>query len=82
MDFQFEERDGIEVKGKGLMKTYLVHQKHHPIAFEEEHEMTPTIIEPQTCHPPLLESNNMSTPLFEEHLENNDETLEYTIVQH
>ena len=28
--FEFEERECVEVKGKGTMKTYLLSAKHHP----------------------------------------------------
>ncbi|EFC40737.1 predicted protein [Naegleria gruberi] len=35
LGFKFEERDEIMVKGKGKMKTYLLHSKHHLPALEE-----------------------------------------------
>ncbi|KAF0973786.1 hypothetical protein FDP41_007173 [Naegleria fowleri] len=35
LGFEFEEREGIQVKGKGLMKTYLLASKHHLPAIEE-----------------------------------------------
>lgn len=35
LGFEFEEREGIQVKGKGLMKTYLLAAKHHLPAVED-----------------------------------------------
>ncbi|KAG2373717.1 hypothetical protein C9374_011806 [Naegleria lovaniensis] len=35
LGFEFEEREGIQVKGKGLMKTYLLASKHHLPAIED-----------------------------------------------
>ncbi|KAG2389022.1 hypothetical protein C9374_014422 [Naegleria lovaniensis] len=37
--FQFEEREAVYVKGKGEMKCYLLHQKHHLPALCENHDI-------------------------------------------
>jgi len=39
LEYDFEEREGIEVKGKGKMKTYLLNHKHHLPAIEDQMEI-------------------------------------------
>ena len=41
--FEFEEREGIQVKGKGVLKTYLLKDKHHLPVIPQEADSIETI---------------------------------------
>ena len=67
--FEFDERKGVEVPGKGMLTTYVLKEKHHlPPIPKEQVEPTPPQVVRMSSEIEII----VKPPPEESHIENND----------